>query len=60
MEKNIHIELIYQREAKEEMKEEATYTMNKGEITPKEYEQLILDIIAAHKTIVDDIMKNIT
>lgn len=60
MENNIHIELLYQREAKEEMKEDANYALNKWEITPQEYEQLTLDIIAAHKTIVDEIMRNIS
>lgn len=29
MENNIHIELLYQREAKEEMKEDANYALNK-------------------------------
>lgn len=59
MEKNIHIELLYHREEKEEMKEEATHALNNRKITTQEYEQLICKITSRHKAIVDRLMKNI-
>lgn len=44
--KATQLELSYQRDEKEQLKEEATYSLNKGEITPREYEKLILKIIS--------------
>lgn len=56
--KSTQLELSYQRDEKERLKEEATYAMNKGEISPREYEKLILKIIADHKDIVQDILSD--
>lgn len=56
--KTTQLELSYQRDEKERLKEEATYALNKGEITPREYEKLILKIIADHKDIVQEILSD--
>jgi hypothetical protein len=56
--KTVKLELLYQKNEKERMKEEATYAMNKWEITPKEYEKLIFEIISGHKDIISKILKD--
>ena len=54
--KNTQLELSYQRDEKERLKEEATYSLNKGELSPREYEREILQIINGHKDIVQEIL----
>ena len=56
--KTTQLELSHQRDEKERMKEEATYSLNKGEITPRQYEKLILEIISGHKDIISKILKD--
>lgn len=50
------LELTYQRDEKEWMKEEAGYALNKGEITSREYEKRILRIILGYEEIVEEIL----
>ena len=54
--KSTQLELSYQRDEKERLKEEATYALNKGELSPREYERVILQIINGHKDIVQEIL----
>lgn len=56
--KSTQLELSYQRDEKKRMKEEATYALNKGELSAREYEKLILKIIDGHKDIVQEILSD--
>lgn len=56
--KTTQLELSYQRDEKERLKEEATYALNKGELSTREYEKVILQIINGHKNIVQKILSD--
>ena len=56
--KNIDMEMKYQRDEKERLKNEATYSMNKWEIWVLEYEKKILFIISEYNKIIQIILNN--
>lgn len=56
--KTTQLELSYQRDEKERMKEEAGYALDKGELTKIEYNKLMSSIIEEYKNIVQDILSD--